>query len=90
MDSTAVTTRLDTELARAARRRQELGQELVPVKDFEQFIKAVELVSRYGMSIAKEVPDIRHIGMALNYYNAAIKYVIDEQVSMAEAINVAA
>lgn len=89
MESNEIAERLFAELASAARKRHESGAELVPAKDFEQFILAVEKVSQFGVELLKEVPDIRHVGMALNYYNAAIKYALDEQREMAEALNVA-
>lgn len=90
MESKEIAQRLFAELASAARKRQASGKEVVPMKDFEEFIKAVDRVAAFGVELAKEVSDIRHIGMALNYYNGAIKYVLAEASEMKEVLSVPA
>lgn len=90
MESKEIAERLFAQLASAARKRQASGTEVVPMKDFDEFIKAVERVASFGVELSKEVPDIRHIGMAFNYYNGAIKFVLTEVDQMKEVIGVPA
>ncbi len=72
-------------LVAKAKDRHAQGLEDHPGLDFDKFLAAVQKVGELSVQLTKEGMDFNHVGMALDYYSRAIKYMIAEAAKLESA-----